>query len=95
MTRNHGFLDAARAAALFTSDLSSSSQPTRSEITDAVRCAVRFRGGTRGCVVLLAGEYGDHPESAVPRMRWARSVVDRAFRATDSSCRDQLTPAIH
>jgi hypothetical protein len=68
-------LTAARAEALFTSDLSADSHPTCAEVTAAIRHAVRTHGSTRACATVLAGEYGDHPEIAAPRMQWALSVV--------------------
>jgi hypothetical protein len=40
--------------------------------------AVRKLGG-RGCAELVAQEFGDHPDTAVARMRWARTVVAQAF----------------
>jgi hypothetical protein len=68
---------AARAEALFTSDLPANSEPSRAEVTDAIRRAVRAHGGCRGCAIEVAGEYGEHPETAVPRMRWALAVARR------------------
>jgi hypothetical protein len=73
-------LTAARAEALFTSDLATGSQPTRHAVEQAIRAAIRARGGVRGCAAEVAGEYGDHPELAMPRMRWARSVVDCLYQ---------------
>jgi len=66
---------AARAAALFASDLPAGSRPSVALVETAIAAAVRTRGGTRGCVAQLAAAYGDYPEIAVVRMRWARSVV--------------------
>ena len=34
---------------------------------------------TRGCAGEVAAAYGGHPETAAPRMRWARAVVDNLF----------------
>ncbi|MEU4423437.1 hypothetical protein AB0F81_22650 [Actinoplanes sp. NPDC024001] len=66
---------AARASALFASTLQSGSRPTGSAVDAAIAEAVRACGGTRGCVAAMAAAYGDCPETAAPRMRWARSVV--------------------
>ena len=33
------------------------------------------RLGTRGCAGVMAQEFGDHPEAAAARMRWARQVI--------------------
>jgi len=66
---------AARASALFASNLPSGSLPTDSMVDTAIAETVRAFGGTRGCVAVMAAAYGDCPETAAPRMRWARSVV--------------------
>lgn len=72
-------LAAARAEALFTSYLSTGSDPAYRVVEEAIRVAVRAHGGVRGCAADVAGEYGDHPELAVPRMRWARGVVEHLY----------------
>ncbi len=72
-------LTAARAEALFTSQLPTGSQPTQAVIDTAVRVAVRAFG-VRGCAGRVATEYGDHPELAVARMRWARDVIEQVYR---------------
>ena len=72
-------LTAARAEALFTSTLATGSQPAYPTVADAIRIAVRAHGGVRGCAADVAMEYGDHPELAVPRMRWARGVVEHLY----------------
>ena len=68
-------LTAARAEALFVSDVSAASIPTPAESREAIRRALLRHGGVRGCAAAVAAEYGDHPETAAPRMRWARQVV--------------------
>ena len=75
-------LIAARAEALFTSELAAGSQLGRDEVTAAIRRAVHLHGGIRGCAIAVAGEYGDHPETAAPRMRWALRVVEATFPET-------------
>jgi hypothetical protein len=65
----------ARAAALFASDLPTGSCPSGLAADAAIAAAVHARGGTRGCVAAMAAAYGDYPETAAPRMRWALSVV--------------------
>jgi hypothetical protein len=74
-------LTAARAEALFTSQLATGSRPTHDVVEAAIRVAVRAHGGVRGCAADVAAEYGDHPELAVPRMRWARDVVEHRYEA--------------
>lgn len=78
------FLTAARAEALFTSPLATGSRPSFDAVDDAIRIAVRDHQGVRGCAADLAGEYGDHPETAVPRMRWARHLVEELYAARPS-----------
>ncbi|GAA0463754.1 hypothetical protein [Streptomyces olivaceiscleroticus] len=72
-------LTVARAEALFSSGMSVGSWPTQGELATAVRDAVRSHGGIRGCAVELAGAYGEHPETAVPRMRWALQQIRAAY----------------
>jgi DUF1680 family protein len=81
MITTAGPLAAARAAALFVSDLSVIDHPTSAEVEAAIQHAVRTHGGVRGCAADLAAAYGDYPELAAPRMRWARSVVDSLYAA--------------
>jgi hypothetical protein len=73
-------LTAARAEALFTSTLPTGSRPDRGIVDGVIRTAVRAHGGIRGCAADVAAEYGDHPELAVRRMGWARSVVEEVYR---------------
>jgi hypothetical protein len=79
MTTETTPLTAARAEALFTSQLATGSQPANDVLEEAIRIAVRAHGGVRGCAADVAAEYGDHPDLAVPRMRWARDVVDHRY----------------
>ena len=72
-------LTAARAEALFTSRLATGSQPALDLVEQTIRVAVRSHGGVRGCAADVAREYGDYPEIAVPRMRWARHVVEDLY----------------
>jgi hypothetical protein len=72
-------LTAIRAEALFTSDLSTESDPSCAEVAAAIRGALRTHGGALGCAIELAGAYGDRPETAAPRMRWALRVVEATY----------------
>jgi hypothetical protein len=72
---------AARAAALFASDLPSGSRPSGRVVDAAIAEAVRAWGGMRGCVAMMATSYGDYPEIAASRMRWARGVVVTVYAA--------------
>ena len=79
MIRDFDHLMSARADALFVSHLSAKHSPTRTEVETAIRQALRAHGGTRGCAGEVAAAYGGHPETAAPRMRWARATVDSLF----------------
>jgi hypothetical protein len=64
----------ARREALFVSALQPSDTPTADMITWAITSAMH-RFGARGCAARMAQEFGDHPESAAARMRWARQFA--------------------
>jgi len=71
---------AAWADALFASMLQRSDRPSAGQVRQAVAAALRAYGG-RGCAERVAQEFGDHPETAVARMCWARGMVGEAFAA--------------
>jgi hypothetical protein len=71
-------LDDVRTEALFVSDLQSSQHPTAELIRAAVAAMVDRLGEAR-CAELVAQEFGEHPDCAPSRMRWARSAVELAF----------------
>jgi hypothetical protein len=66
------------ADALFASTLQRSDGPSVGQVRKAVAAAMRVYGG-RGCAERVAQEFGDHPETAITRMRWARGVVGEVF----------------
>jgi hypothetical protein len=59
------------AEALFASPLQPSEQPSAAEVRAAILHSLRTNHGARGCAAVVAAEYGDHPETAAARMRWA------------------------
>jgi hypothetical protein len=69
-------LTAARAAALFVSDISAAERPTRAQAERAVLRSIRAHGGSRGCIADMAAYYGEYPELAAPRMVWARTLAE-------------------
>ena len=71
--------DDVRTEALFVSDVQRSQQPTPEAIRQAVSATVRKLGRT-GCAALVAQEFGEHPDCAPGRMRWARTEIRRAFQ---------------
>lgn len=69
---------AVRADAVFVSGLRRSDEPTVGQVRRAAAAAIRAFGSS-GCAGRVAQEFGDHPETAVIRMRWARRVAREAF----------------
>jgi hypothetical protein len=67
---------AARAEALFTSDLSARREYTQTEVAAAISHAMGAHNGIPGCGADVAAAYGEHPETAARRMRWARAVIE-------------------
>ena len=72
--------EAVRAEALFASTVQSSEQPTDVEVRGAVASTLR-RLGIRGCAAAVAGEYGEHPETACARMTWALATIRASYPA--------------
>jgi hypothetical protein len=64
-----------RADALFASALQRSDEPSADQVQQAITAAVRAFGRA-GCAERVAQEFGDHSETAVIRMRWARPDAD-------------------
>ena len=83
MSQRNDLLTSARTYAVFTSWLETDSMPTPSQLTVAIRSAIRERGGSRGCLAEVAYAYGDHPHEAASRMRWAKTAVERGFPSLD------------
>src|SRR5262249_61841948 len=71
-------IGACQADAVIASRLQRGDEPTAGQVRQAVAAALRAFGYS-GCVARVAQEFGDHPEAAVIRMRWARAVVRGAF----------------
>jgi uncharacterized membrane protein len=68
------------ADALFVSALQCSQAPCTDQVRQAIHAAVGAFGYS-GCVGRVAQEFGDHPETAAARMRWARETLAApAFR---------------
>jgi hypothetical protein len=66
------------ADALFVSALQGSDAPGPGQIRQAIDAAV-LAFGCLGCAERVAQEFGDHPETAAIRMRWARAAAHTAF----------------
>ena len=67
----------ARCEALFASELQPSDTPTAEVVTNAIDRAVQ-QYGIGGCAARMAQEFGDHPDTAAKRMRWARRLMAQA-----------------
>jgi len=67
---------AVRADALFASALQRSDRPDPGQVREAIAVAVA-RYGDPGCAARVAQAFGEHPETAVTRMRWARTMIAR------------------
>jgi hypothetical protein len=76
------------ANALFASVLQRSDRPTAGQVRQAIAAAVQAYGG-QGCAERVAQEFGDHPESAIVRMRWARAIAGEVFGSTPEPARDR------
>jgi hypothetical protein len=89
---SHHSLNDVRSEALFVSALQPSDRPTAAQVRDEIMHTVR-RLGSRGCAARMAQEFGDAPQSAVTRMRWARQVVADVFTAQPAYPHTQLALA--
>jgi hypothetical protein len=88
----HLSISAARADALFVSALQRSEELSTGQVRQAVASAVRAFG-SRGCAERVAQEFGDHPDTAVARMRWARTVAAEAFGGSRTGSAHAPLPA--
>jgi hypothetical protein len=68
-----------RADALFASTLQRTDEPSAEQVRQAIAAAIRVFGAS-GCAARVAQAYGEHPETAVLRMRWARAAVTGGAR---------------
>jgi hypothetical protein len=68
-------ISAARAGALFASPLQRSDEPTARQVQQAIAIAI----GVRGYAAQVAQAYGEHPETALTRMRCALTAAASAF----------------
>jgi len=89
LTIYHSAAGGVWADALFASVLQCSDNPSAGQVRKAIAAAVRAYGGL-GCVQRVAQEFGDHPEAAVNRMRWARAVAGELSAALPAPARQSL-----
>ena len=83
----HPGTSAVWADALFVSVLQRSDEPGAGQVRRAVATAVRAYG-SGGCAQRVAQEFGDHPEAAAARMRWARAVAGEVFALSSGPAQD-------
>jgi len=76
-------IDTARADALFASALQISDEPSAVQVKHAIDATTSTLGDL-GCAARVAQEFGEHPETAVTRMRWARDEVACVFGGSPS-----------
>ncbi|GIF13240.1 hypothetical protein [Actinoplanes teichomyceticus] len=74
------------AEALFVSCLQPSEDPSRAAVEEAITSMI-LRHGSDGCAAGVATEFGDHPDSAVRRMRWVQAAL--------AECLTLRTPVMH
>jgi hypothetical protein len=91
-TTHHLSISAARADALFVSALQRSEELSATQIREAIATAIR-EFGARGCAARVAQAYGERPETAAPRMRWARAVVEGHQDGQASAAVERSMPA--
>jgi hypothetical protein len=71
----------AGAEALFLSTLQPSESPSPDRVCRTVATMLR-RLGLAECGSQFADEYGNHPDTAVARMRWALTTIDTVYATT-------------
>jgi len=64
--------------ALFASALQRSDTPSAAMVAAAIRIAVRDFGLSGG-IDRMAQEFGDHPDAATERMRWANQLTNELW----------------
>jgi hypothetical protein len=89
---SQSLLNDIRSEALFTSPLQQADESTPAEVRAAVSAAVRTFG-TRGCAARMAQEFGDHPDTAMARMCWARRLVAEVYAVHGAAPRLELIPS--
>jgi hypothetical protein len=71
-------IGASQADAIFASGLQRGDELSVGQVRQAVAAAIRALGYS-GCAERVAQEFGDHPETEVIRMRWARALAREVF----------------
>ena len=74
----HLSTSAARADALFASPLQRCHEPSAGQVRQAIAATIGVYGA-RGCAARVAQAYGEHPDTALTRMRWVLTAAASAF----------------
>jgi len=83
--------EAVRAEALFASTLQCSGPASPDQVRRAVATTLR-KLGIRGCAAQMAGEFGDHPDTAVARMSWALATIRSVYPTLSAAPAPDLRP---
>jgi hypothetical protein len=86
-----GTFEAVLAEALFASTLQPSGSASPDQLRSAIATTLR-RLGVRGCAARMAGEFGDHPDIAVARMRWALATIRTVYPTPSMTPTPDLRP---
>jgi hypothetical protein len=86
-----GTFEAVLAEALFASGLQPSGSTSSDQVRRAATATLR-RLGSSGCAAQAAGEFGDHPDTAVARMRWALAAVRMVYPPPSMTPAPSLRP---
>ena len=78
-----------QADALFVSALQRSEEVNAGRIRQAIAVSLDAYGGA-SCASRVAQEFGDHPEAAADRMRWARAVADELSASPSAPTQQRL-----
>jgi hypothetical protein len=81
-----------RCQALFASALQRSDELTAEAVSEAIGRAIE-QLGHGGCASRMAQEFGDHPEAACERMRWALQLINGLPGVAASPIARQVEPA--
>ena len=77
-------ITAARAGALFASPLQRTDEPSAGQVRRAIATALGVHGA-QGCAARVAQAYGEHPETALTRMRWALTAAASAYAGSSAA----------
>lgn len=81
-------ISATWAEALFASSISAFTPVDAAAVDAAIRATIK-RLHVKGCVDIVAREYGEHPDTAVRRMSWAVTVIAMLYPALTCKCDPQ------